>query len=72
MRAEYDYSKLRGLIVEKYKTITAFSEVAQMDKGTLSLKLNNKIGFSQDDIVKMMNALQMQKNDVADYFLAIK
>ncbi len=68
----YDYSKLRGLIAEKYKTISAFSEVAKIDKGGLSLKLNNRVRFNQDDIVTISRALDIRKSEIFDYFLRQK
>lgn len=69
---KYDYSKLRGLIAEKYKTLSAFSEVADVDKSGLSLKLNNRVRFNQDDIVKISRALGIRKSEIFDYFFRQK
>ena len=64
----YDYSKLRGRIVEKYGTITAFAGVLGISKTTISLKLKNEIGFSRDDIVKWAELLKIPEDEYTLYF----
>ena len=53
MKHVFNYRKLRGRIVEKYGSVTSFAEKYGVSKASMSLKLNNKVGFSQDDIVKI-------------------
>ena len=64
----YDYSKLRGRIVEKYGTITAFARVLGISKTTVSLKLKNEIGFSRDDIVEWSELLDIPEEEYTLYF----
>lgn len=64
----YDYSKLRGRIVEKYGTITAFAGVLGISKTTASLKLKNEIGFSRDDIVEWSELLDIPEEEYTLYF----
>ena len=64
----YDYSKLRGRIVEKYGTITAFAGVLGISKTTVSLKLKNEIGFSRDDIVEWSELLDIPEEEYTLYF----
>ena len=64
----YDYSKLRGRIVEKYGTITAFAGTLGISKTTISLKLKNEIGFSRDDIVKWAELLAIPEEEYTLYF----
>lgn len=68
----FDFSKLRGRIIEKYGSQTAFAKEYGVSENTLSLKMNNKVAFSVDDIVKMCRMLSIAKNDVGDYFFTPK
>lgn len=64
----FDYSKLRGRIVEKYNSQTAFTKAFGVSENTLSLKLNNKIRFTTDDIIKISKMLEIPKNEIGQYF----
>lgn len=65
---KYEYRKLRGRIVEKYGTNGNFAKALGVSKNTLSLKLNNKCGFSQSDIVQWCELLEIPMTQIADYF----
>ena len=41
----FDYSKLKGRIVEKFKTQGNFASINQLSDRSMSLKLNNGIGL---------------------------
>lgn len=43
----FDYNKLRGKIVKKYKTQGAFAKAMGVSERTLSLKLNGRIFLSR-------------------------
>ena len=43
----FDYSKLKGKIVEVFGTQSNFAKAVGMSERTLSCKLNNKIPFTQ-------------------------
>ena len=46
----FDYSRLRGRIVEKYKNQIEFARRMQWSERTLSLKLNGKVAWKQPEI----------------------
>jgi len=64
----FDYSRLRGRIIEKYGTQGAFSRALGVSERTMSLKLNNRIFFSQDEINKSLFLLGLSICDVQEYF----
>jgi hypothetical protein len=68
----FDYSKLRGRIIEKFKSQLNFSKTIGVSQRTLSLKLNNKVFFSQDDIVKMSKLLEIKPREIHTYFFTQK
>lgn len=64
----YDYSKLRGRIVEKFGTASAFADVLNMHKSQMSAKLNNKVEITKQDIDTWSNLLDIKKDDYGLYF----
>ena len=64
----FDYSKVRGRIVEKFGTQQAFEKVLGVSSHTLSLKMNNRIPFGQDEINKIITLLQDTPQDIKAYF----
>lgn len=64
----FNYSKLRGRIVEKFGTQSAFSKSMKMSERTLSLKLNGKIYFVQDEIVLAAQLLDISEEEIQVYF----
>ena len=69
---EYDYSKLRGRIVEMCGTSIVFAEKVGMSKTTVSQKLNNKVAWSQDDICKSCDVLDIPLERAGEFFLVKK
>lgn len=65
---EYDYSKLIGAIVEKCGTQTAFAKRIGLSERSISLKLNSKLGWKQQEIAKACDILEINKADIALYF----
>lgn len=68
----FDYSKLRGRIIEKFNSQLNFSKTLGVSQRTLSLKLNNKIFFSQDDIIKISKLLEIKPCEISTYFFTLK
>jgi len=68
----YDYSKLRGKIREVYGTDTAFANAMDMGRVSLSLKLNNKSEWSQEEMEKAMELLNIPRQSVRAYFFTHK
>lgn len=65
-----EYSKLRGRIVEKYGTMTAFAEKLNIKVQTVSRKLNSDIGFTKDDILVWSELLDIPKEEIGIYFFS--
>lgn len=66
----YNYSKLLGRIVEKVGTQGKFATEIGLSERSVSLKLNGKIGWKQEEIEKACNILDLQPKDIAQYFFA--
>ncbi len=64
----YDYSKLSGKIVEKFCTQAKFAEAMALSERTISMKLNGKIGWKQDEIAKACELLGIVINEIPAYF----
>lgn len=65
---EFNYNKLRGRIVEKYGNQTNFSEKFGVSENTMSMKLNNKVRFTSDDIVTASELLDIPAEQIGTYF----
>lgn len=68
----FDYSKLRGKIVEKFGTQTEFSKAMNLSERTMSLKLNGERTWKQDEICKAVGLLELSNEDIQDYFFTLK
>ncbi|WP_300259388.1 DUF739 family protein [Clostridium sp.] len=68
----FDYDKLRGRIIERFRTQREFARALQVSERTLSLKLNNKIFFSQDEIKKASELLNISLEEIQIYFFRKK
>lgn len=66
----FDYSILRGKIVEKYKTQKLFAKELGISERSLSLKLNNRIYFTQDEILKCIKLLDEPLEKIVPLFFA--
>ncbi len=64
----YNYDKLNGLIIEKYKTKGAFAMAMGLSERSLSLKLNNKVSFKQPEIDKAVELLSINPKNIVYYF----
>ena len=66
----YTYNKLKGRIIERYGSQEAFSKAIGMSPTSLSLKMTGQTGFSQRDIQKWSDLLDIQTEEIGDYFFA--
>ena len=64
----YQYNKLKGKIVEKYGTRKAFAASVGISENSLSLKLNGKTGFSQEDIEKWSKLLGISFDEYPSFY----
>lgn len=62
------YKALRNLIKEKFGTREAFSKAVNLSYQTVSSKLNNRSGFSQEDIEQWAKALGISKREYGRFF----
>ncbi len=71
-KIEFDYRKLKGKIVEKYETQSKFAEENGISNRSMSLKLNNGIGLSQEEIMRWCTLLGIQAEEIPSYFFNLK
>jgi hypothetical protein len=64
----FDYSILSGKIVEKYRTRSAFAKAMGISERTLSVKLNNKIGFRQCEMSRACELLDISESAIPAVF----
>ena len=68
----YDYSKLKGRIIEKSGTRENFAKSLGVTKKSISEKLNNKTIWKQPEISKAMELLSISGEDIESYFFKKK
>ncbi len=68
----YDYSKLLGRIKEKYGTRENLVKEITISSTSLNLRLNNKLKFDQQDIKELCIALDIEEEEIPDYFFKEK
>lgn len=64
----FNYSALNGKIVREYKTRSNFARALELSERSLSLKLNNKVGWKQKEIIKATELLSIDKKEIPLYF----
>lgn len=67
-RIRFDYSKLRGLIVEKFKTITKFSEVSGIRSEQFTDAFKGDRTFTQTEIAVICEKLEIDDTEIKKYF----
>ena len=68
----FDYSKLRGRIIEIFGNQKEFAKAMGMSPVSVSLKLCNRSFFNQEEIQKAVIILGIEPGDVAAYFFTPK
>lgn len=68
----FDYSALDGKITEYFKTRTNFAKALGLSERSLSLKLNNKVGWKQKEIIKAAELLNIDEKQIPLYFFTIE
>lgn len=66
----FDYSKLRGRIREICHTQDCFRKKMGMARSTLSLRLNGKAPWTQDEMVLALEVLEEPISKVKVYFFS--
>lgn len=62
------YAKLRGKIVEKFRTQFAFAKAIDINVATINGKLNGKSQWTADEITKACALLDIPMTEVHEYF----
>ena len=70
----FDFSKLRGRIVEKFGTCAAFSAAVGIPESALSARLNNKVSIDAEEMMlwSQPDMLDIPLEKVYIYFLTPK
>ena len=68
----FDYSELDGRITARYGTRYAFAEAMALSERTLSLKMNGKVQWKQEEIHKACELLDIDVKDIPVYFFTVK
>lgn len=68
---KFNYSKLLGRMRECGFTQKQLAKAIGINTATLSLKLNNRFSFSQEEILAICKLLNIPICEIGDYFYAI-
>lgn len=68
---KYDFSRLRGKIVEVFGKQEAFAKALGMSERSLSLKLSSIRYFKPPEICKAIELLGLSFVDIPEYFFAV-
>lgn len=68
----FNYSKLRGRIIEKYGSQSDFAKAFGCSDRTLSLKMNGKRTWKQTEILSAIKLLELSEEDIQDYFFTLE
>ena len=72
MNYAYDYSKLRGKIKEVVGTEQEFAQRLGICRSSLYMRLQNKLDFSRDEMIRACDLLLIDYSEMATYFFAQK
>lgn len=72
MAMEYDYSKLKGRIVEKYGTVSAFADALGIKVQAISPKLRGRKTITKADIIEWKQLLEIDTDDIGMFFFMPK
>lgn len=68
----YDYSKLRGRIIEIFGTQRDFAEALGVSPQTITCKMKGYVEWSQEDIAKVIEILNIDPREIHVYFFTKK
>lgn len=69
---DFNYSKLRGRIREIFGTQERFADALGIGRVTISQRLNNQSEFTQQEILKAANLLEIPSDAIPLYFFCEK
>lgn len=65
---QFDYSALEGRIKEKFGNQYAFAYAMGLSERTISLKLNNKVGWRDREMEMACKLLDIDLSEIPKYF----
>lgn len=68
----FTYNKLRGRIVEVCGTQSEFAKRVGQSEQIVTAKLSGKSAFTQDNIISWCTVLDIDQNDIGNYFFTQK
>lgn len=68
--SRYNYSKLKGRIIEKYNTQDNFAKALNKPPQRISGVLNNKFTLDQDEVTKWAECLEIPLDQYGIFFFA--
>lgn len=68
----FNYQKLKGRIIEKLETNGKFAELMDWSRPTLSRKLSGESEWTQSEIIKACEILEIELTEFNLYFFAVK
>lgn len=67
----FNYSKLKGRIVEIYGSQGNFAEKYGISKQMMTYKMRGQRGITTKDIIKMSEMLRIPKEQIGEYFFTL-
>ena len=68
---KFNYSKLLGRMRECGFTQEQLAKEIGINKATLSVKLNNRFSFTQEEILAIGKLLNIPTSEIGEYFYAV-
>lgn len=68
----FDYSELVKLIRYKYGTQDNFAKALGIGRVSLSQRLNNRLEFTQEEMLRTSELLDLTQEDIPNYFFREK
>ena len=68
----FNYSKLKGRIVEIFGSQTEFAKAMGLSERTMSIKLNGKVPWKQTEICTAIHLLKLSECHIQEYFFDTK
>ena len=66
----FNYNKLRGRIVEKFRTQKAFAQAAGVSENTITDKLSGKTPISHSDVILWNELLGIETDEIGSFYYA--
>lgn len=70
-RMVFNYSKLRGRMVEVYGTIGKTAEAAEIRRDMLSQAMNGRRAFTPTEISRLARVLDIPAEEIGAYFFTV-